>query len=483
MIRRDLSKSDETSFRTKSFSKKISTEKNKKTKSEILKFVQESEHSMVKIAAIDIDGIPRGKYIDKDKFESTLDNGASFCSVVFGWDCADELYDNTQSVGWHMGYSDFETSLDTNTFRTIPWEKDMPFLLMDYTDKKTGKSLEVCPRSLLKNVISKLEKEGFTPYVGCEYEFFNYLENAHGLKEKGFVDPKPITPGMFGYSLLRLSQNRGYVDSLMKNIPKFGIPLEGFHTETGPGVLEAAIQFSSALEAADRAVLFKMATKELAHPFGIIPTFMAKPSASLPGCGGHMHMSLKGKDGKPSFFEEGKEGNMSQTFRHFLAGQMHCLPQIMPMFAPTINSYKRFVEGYWAPTTATWGIENRTVSFRVIGGSPKSLRVEVRIPGADANPYLAVAASLASGLYGIKNKLELPTPVGGSAYGDKKELKQEALPKNLYEAALKMRDSPVAVELFGKTFVDHFSSTRIWEWRKYQQAVTNWEIERYFEII
>ncbi|PRP85213.1 L-glutamine synthetase, partial [Planoprotostelium fungivorum] len=459
-----------------------------KTEQHLIDIVNNSKHPMVKVAAIDIDGVPRGKYIDKNKFVSTLKNGSAFCSVVFGWDCADELYDRTKSVGWHMGYADFETSLDPKTFRQVPWEDDMPFLLMDYTNKKTGEGLPVCPRSLLKKVdriIGELKDEGFTAHVGCEYEFFNYLETPKTIRDKGYVNPEPLTPGMFGYSLLRTGRNREYISALMHHLHKFGIPIEGLHTETGPGVLEAAIQYSEALEAADRAILFKMGSKDIARDFGIIPTFMAKPSASLPGCGGHMHMSLTDEKNHPVFFDEKGKDKMSDTFRHFLAGQMHCLPQIMPMYAPTINSYKRFVEGYWAPTTATWGVENRTVSFRVIGGSPKSLRVEVRIPGADCNPYLGIAASLASGLYGIKNKLELPPPTGGSAYGDKGKggFVQETLPKNLHEAAQRMNESKVAREILGEEFVDHFAETRIWEWRKYQTAVTNWEIERYFEII
>lgn len=366
----------------------------------------------------------------------------------------------------------------------------MPFMLMDFTDKKTSQSIPPCPRSLLKKVIKELKTSGYNAYVGCEYEFFNYRETPESIREKGFVNPTPLTPGMFGYSLLRTGRNREYVSAMMNGLHKFGVPVEGFHTETGPGVLEAAIQYCEALEAADRAILFKMGAKDIARDFGIIPTFMAKPSASLPGCGGHMHMSLSDNNGKSMFYEKGAQDNMSDTFRHFLAGQMHCLPQIMPMYAPTINSYKRFVEGYWAPTTATWGVENRTVSYRVIGSSEKSLRVEVRIPGADCNPYLGIAASLASGLYGIKNKLELPSPIGGSAYGDKKvtdgtEKKEtlEKLPKNLLEGASRMRESKVAREIFGEDFVDHFTETRMWEWRKYQTAVTNWELERYFEII
>jgi len=271
---------------------------------------------------------------------------------------------------------------------------------------------------------------------------------------------------------------------VMEEMKKFGVPVEGLHTETGPGVLEAAIQFADALESADRAILFKMAIKDLGRNFGIMPTFMAKPNASLPGCGGHMHVSLHDlSDGKNIFPDDKDPDGMSQQFRHFVAGQMYCLPEILPMYAPTINSYKRMVEGFWAPTTPTWGIDNRTVSLRVIPGG-KATRVEVRIPGSDVNPYLGISAALASGVYGMKHKLALKAPVVGNAYGKKEDVNQrDRLPRNLSEAANRMGDSKIARELFGDVFVDHFVATRVWEWRQFQAAVTDWERQRYFEII
>jgi len=186
---------------------------------------------------------------------------------------------------------------------------------------------------------------------------------------------------------------------------------------------------------------------------------------------------------KNIFFDEKAQIVYSFHFEHFIAGQMYCLPEILPMFAPTINSYKRMVEGFWAPTTPTWGIENRTVSLRVIPAG-KATRVEVRIPGSDVNPYLGIAASIASGMYGIRNKLPLKPGVKGNAYGKKEEVNpRDSLPRNLSEAAIRMRDSKISRELFGDSFVDHFVATRIWEWRQFQSSVTDWEKQRYFEII
>ena len=211
--------------------------------------------------------------------------------------------------------------------------------------------------------------------------------------------PAPLTPGMFGYSLLRLNQNRGYVNALFDELGAFGVPIEGLHTETGPGVLEAAIRYSAPLESADRAVLFKSGAKEIGHRFGILPSFMAKWSSELPGCSGHIHQSLWDQAGRRtcSSIRRQRDG-MSSTFRSYIAGQLACLPELLPLYAPTVNSYKRLVEGAWAPTRANWGVDNRTTALRVIPGGAKCTRVETRVNGSDTNPYLALAAALASGL-------------------------------------------------------------------------------------
>ena len=263
---------------------------------------------------------------------------------------------------------------------------------------------------------------------------------------------------------------------------KFNVPLEGLHTETGPGVLEAAIQYSELLEAADRATLFKTGVKEIAYKHGIMATFMAKISESLPGCGGHVHQSLWDKEGKNNlFFDDGDALKMSDTMKSYLAGQLHCLPFLLPMYAPTVNSYKRLVEGAWAPTTLTWGVDNRTVAARVLCSSGKPSRLETRVIGSDANPYLAMAAALASGLYGIREKMKLTQPpTKGNGY---REFAYGTLPTNLYEATQRMKSSDVARNILGHDFVDHFTGTREWEWRQSLKAVTDWEFKRYFEII
>jgi len=215
--------------------------------------------------------------------------------------------------------------------------------------------------------------------------------------------------------------------------------------------------------------------------FGIMPSFMAKWNEKLPGCSGHTHQSLWNSSGDNAFYDSADTARMSSVFRHYLAGQMRLLPEILPFFAPTVNSYKRLVEGAWAPTRVNWGVDNRTTAFRVIPGSAKSTRLETRVVGSDVNPYLAAAACLAAGLYGIERKLDLPSPaVHGSGYKDEAAPR---LPSNLSEATARLSESKIARELFGDAFVDHFVTTRNWEWRQFQAAVTNWETERYFEII
>lgn len=452
-----------------------------KTASEILKLLKEKDTQKVKLAVTDIDGVLRGKVISFEKFTSIIEKGFGFCDVIFGWDAGDMAYDNAAITGWHTGYPDTNAVVDISTFRTVPWEGDIPFFLADFCDAD-GNDLPVCPRRLLKKIAKQAEEQGYKPYFSQEFEWFNLIDNTNELYAGKFRDMNTITQGMFGYSILRASQNSKYFNDLFDLLKKFGVPLEGLHTETGPGVYEAAILYSETVEAADRAVLFKTGVKQIAHQHGILATFMAKFSENLPGCSGHVHQSLWLKDGKQNlFYDKSTATKMSALMQSYIAGQLFCMPHILPMYAPTINSYKRLVEGAWAPTTLTWAIDNRTTALRALPGSNSSARLETRVVGSDANPYLAMAGCLASGLYGIKNNLKLETaPTKGSGYNDKSN---GTLPKNLWEATQNMKQSVIAKELFGQSFVDHFTGTREWEWRQFSKTVTDWELKRYLEII
>ena len=451
------------------------------TNSEIIEYVRSHGSGKVKIAFTDIDGILRGKYISIEKFLSVIESGTSFCDVIFGWDAGDVTYDNINFTGWHSGYPDCPARLDASTFRKIPWEDELPFFLGEMI-QHDGQPSPVCPRQLLKKILATAESEGFSPVFAQEFEWFNFAETPQTIHDKGYKNLQLLTPGMFGYSILRTSLKNEYFKDLFTQLVKFNVPLEGLHTETGPGTYEAAIAYAALPEAADRAVLFKTAVKEIAYRHGVMATFMAKINENLPGCGGHVHQSLWDKDSKTNLFYDDRDpAKMSELMKNYLAGQLYCLPYILPMFAPTINSYKRLVEGAWAPTTLTWGIDNRTVALRVLSGGSKSCRLETRVIGSDANPYLAMAACLASGLYGIRKKLSLTQPATvGNGY---KEFSYGVLPHNLYDATQMMKQSSVAKEIFGETFVEHFANTRDWEWRQHLKAVTDWEYKRYFEII
>ena len=335
---------------------------------------------------------------------------------------------------------------------------------------------------MLKRINKQANELGYSPKFSNEFEWFNFLESPQSLNLKNYTDPIPLTPGMFGYSILRFSQYSYFVNELFESIWEFGIPVEGMHTETGPGVYEACINYDDVLNAADKAVLFKSSVKEIAFREGIMASFMAKWNKELPGCSGHIHQSLWNKDGsKNLFYDSSKENRMSKLLESYLAGQLFCLPQILPMYAPTVNSYKRFVEGSWAPTTVSWGIENRTTALRVVNKTVEGMRLENRVPGSDTNPYLTMAASLASGLYGINHELTLDVvATKGNEYENQTT---EPLPNNLHKATKAMKESDIANELFGEVFVDHFIKTREWEWKQYDPQQSNWELKRYFEIV
>ena len=426
----------------------------------------------VKLGGFDIDCVLRGKYVSLDKFWGVAEGGLGFCDVIFGWDSGDQLYDNAAVTGWHSGYPDTHATVDLSTYRRIPWEEGTAAFLLDF-------DVPVSPRGVLQRVAEKARQMGFTVKCASEYEFFLFKETPESVRAKGYGNLVPLTPGMFGYSWLRASENAPLVHALLDGLDAFDIDLEALHTETGPGVYEAAIKYDALIRAADKAALFKTAAKEICARHGVMPCFMAKWSKELPGCSGHLHQSLWTLSGEPAFPDPRGPQGMSKAFQHYVAGQVALMPAFTALIAPTINSYKRMVRGAWSPTLATWGIENRTTALRVIFGSPGATRVEYRFAAADMNPYIAMAASVASGLYGIEHELTLPAETQGNGY----EARAEPLPASLREATARLAESKPARELLGETFVDHYLRTREWECRQFESAVTKWELERYFEII
>jgi glutamine synthetase len=432
------------------------------------------EHGIrkVKLGGFDVDGVLRGKYVSLDKFWGVAEGGLGFCDVIFGWDSGDMLYDNSEVTGWHSGYPDAHATVDLSTYRRIPWEEGTAAFLLDF-------EVPVSPRQVLQRVEQKARAMGFSLKCSCEYEFFLFKETPESVRAKGYANLTPLSPGMFGYSWVRSSENAALVHALQDGLLAFDVEIEGFHTETGPGVYEAAIRYDTLSRAADKAALFKTAAKEICARHGVMPCFMAKWNKELPGCSGHLHESLWSAAGEPVFHDPRAPRGMSKLMQHYVAGQVALMPAFTALIAPTVNSYKRMVRGAWSPTLATWGVENRTTALRVIPGSPSSMRVEYRFAAADMNPYIAMAASVASGLYGIERELPLPPETQGNGY----EAKAELLPATLREATARLAASKEARELLGEAFVEHYVRTRDWECRQFESAVTKWELERYFEII
>ncbi|OCL08817.1 glutamine synthetase/guanido kinase [Glonium stellatum] len=464
----------------------------------------------VKVAGVDVDGMLRGKLMSKKKFLSIAADGFGFCSVIFGWDMHDQTYFKELGISnKENGYRDVIAIPDLSSFRRIPWENNTPFCLVSFFDPDTHASLSACPRSLLKRAVDKLAENGLGAMAGAEYEFYQFrAPQGHDGSERNssstaaFLRENPVnslpslTEGMFGYSLTRPVHNQEYYYGIFDTCKQFDCGIEGWHTESGPGVFEAALEFGEITQMADKAALFKLVVKSLGSKYGITPCFMAKPREGLPGNSGHMHVSLVDKSGKNLFHreEEDKEHEwqdlryLSDMGRHFLAGLIDGLPDIMPIVAPNVNSYKRLVENFWAPVTVSWGLEHRAASIRLISpptSSPKATRFEVRVPGADANPHFVLAAILALGWRGIEKKMEISIPplgkgedVGGATD------KGERLAKSLKEATERfMRKESVAREVFGDEFVDHFGGTRQHEIRLWDEAVTDWEVRRYIETV
>jgi len=443
----------------------------------------------IKVAITDIDGVLRGKYMHRDKFLKAAESGFGFCDVIFGWDINDELYEfqdkkqENRFTGWHTGYPDTEVRIIPESARNIPFEKNTPFFLAELLNG------EVCPRSTLKKVLNRLESLGYQPKSAFEYEFFLFDETPNSIRQKNYKNLNNFTPGMYGYSVIRNSVHSDLYHQLLDMCTSMDMPLEGLHTETGPGVLEAAIMVDEALVSADKATLFKTFTKVLAQRNDLMANFMAKWSELYPGQSGHIHISLLDLDGQPVFASK-EDNKLSNQMLFFLGGLQKYMREFSVMFAPTVNSYNRLCPGAWAPINMTWGIENRTTAFRVIQGGPSSQRIESRLGGADANPYLALAATLGAGLLGIEEKIHPNKPIKGGAY-DIRVPREFQVPANLAESTELFYNSRAARNIFGDKFVDHFSDTRIWEYSEYNKErkfletdkISVWELSRYFEII
>ena len=435
-----------------------------------------------KVGLTDIDGVIRGKFVSLDKLASLMEKLGGFCDCVFGWDVDDQLYDAGDYTGWHTGFPDTAFRLLTETERWLD-EENCPYFVAEFV-QRDGSPHPLCPRTRLQHVLDLYADRGLSVRSGFEYEFFVFSETAHSVREKGYRNLTPITPGNFGYSMLRTSVEAELFGGLMDYAQAMGFDLEGLHCETGPGVWEAALRSEIGVEAADRASLFKTFAKVFLQRRDLMGTFMAKWSMDYPGQSGHFHFSVIDEHQSNQFYDGAAAEGISNMQRHAVGGLQRYLPEMLPLLAPTINSYTRLVKGAWAPTAATWGVENRTAGIRVVPAGANAQRIECRVSGADANPYLAAAGTLLAALRGIEEALEPTAPVSGNAYEIQDTLPAEQqFPTNLRASAQRLAQSTVARSGLGETFVEHFVMSRLFECAEYDRNLNDWQLARYFEII
>jgi glutamine synthetase len=442
-----------------------------------------AEHGIetVKIGTPDIDGVYRGKRLSTKQFlDGCEGDGFAQCDVVFGWDIAEEVITGQKlAIGSaDTGFADILLRPDLATFRIVPWEPASAAVVCDVYSEH-GEPVAVSPRTVLRRVLDRAAKLGYTAAMAVELEFRIFREDQETLRAKDFSDLRPLNPGYNCYSISHASIDDDVVGGLRRYMDAYGIEVEGYSREHGEGMYEMNLRYCNALEAADRGMLFKSGAKEVLAQSGAVPTFMAKYSDRMDGCSGHIHQSLWQGDAN-AFWDGAAPHHMSSTLMSYLAGALQTMPELFALYAPNVNSYKRYVSGSWAPTAASWAIENRTSSLRAITNGETAIRVEHRVPGADVNPYLGFAACLAGGLYGIERGLTPPPPAQGNVYETEG---LPPLPRTLDEAIERLDASAVAREFLGDAFVDHYVAMRRWEVEKHRRAVTAWERARYFEQV
>ena len=434
----------------------------------------------VRIGGADLDGVYRGKRVSADHFLAAAEEGFPQCEVIFGWDIQDRVIGSLPHSNWESGFGDIVMRPDLSTLAVVPWEEGSASAVCDFYTE-AGEPLAISPRFVLQRVVRRVLEAGLRPVMAAELEVRFFREDQESLREKGFSGLRPLNPGLNCYSIHHASIDEPLIGRVRQCMNDYGIPVDAYNREHGAGMYEINLRHTDALRAADQTMLYKSGCKEIAAQMGALPTFMAKFADNVDGCGGHIHQSLWSADGEESaFWDDGGDHHLSPVLKQYLAGLLATIPEFMLMYAPNVNSYKRIVPRTWVPTNLTWGLDNRTVALRVIASSPNAIRIENRVPGADLNPYLALAASLAGGLHGIERKLEPPPPTKGNAY---EVADAEPIPRSLPEALERFRASALAREAFGEEFVEQYAALRRWEVERHRLAVTDWERRRYFEMV
>lgn len=439
--------------------------------------VQAKEIDTVLVCFPDMQGRLMGKRVTGHFYLEHAMHELHVCDYLLANDMDNKPVPGYEAANWDRGYGDFELKSDLSTLRLIPWLPATALVLADCVDHH-GEEVPHAPRTILKRQVERARAQGYVVKMGSELEFYVFDETLDALREKRYRGGKTAGWYIEDYHIFQTSKEEELIRAIRNALDEAGIPVEFSKGEFGPGQEEINLRYADALEMADRHVIYKNAAKEIAYQQGKSVTFMAKWDYELAGNSFHLHSSLWDEEGKtPLFHDENDARGMSTLFRHYLAGQLALAQEMTYFFAPYVNSYKRFQAGSFAPTKAVWSGDNRTSGFRVLGSGAGS-RVECRIPGADANPYLAFAATIAAGLHGIERSLELEPAFEGNAYAaeDVREV-----PKTLREALAALERSTVLREALGDPVIEHYLHTGRWEQLEYDRRVTDWELIRNFE--
>ncbi len=422
-----------------------------------------------------------GKRFDADFFvESVHKSGTHGCDYLLTTDMEMEPVRGYSFANWELGYGDFHLVPDLKTLRLATWLDKTAMVLCDIENDKTHQLTPEAPRSILKNQLQQLQNQGFESMMASELEYYVFENSYKVAHQQHYQDLKPAGWYLEDYHILQGSRNEPFTATARRHLKNSGVPVETSKGEWGLGQHELNVRYAEGLDMADRHVVYKQCLKELADSMGLSVTFMAKYSAEGAGSSCHIHVSLW-QNGQNAFVGEQAIGPVmgSDVFKWFLGGCIAHAPEVMVFYAPTVNSYKRYADGSWAPTRLAWSYDNRTAGFRVVGKG-NSLRIECRIPGADANPYLAFAALLASGLSGIKNQTAPPDIFVGDIYAAQH---LPRVPYTLSEAVKVFENSDFAKITFGEAVVRHYAHFYNSEQTAYNKTVTDWERKRYFERI
>jgi glutamine synthetase len=442
------------------------------TLDELNRLIDEKDIDTVILAFADMQGRLVGKRVAARLFrEDVAEHGAEACNYLLAVDVEMNTVDGYRISSWETGYGDMVLTPDFDTLRLIPWLPGSALVMADLTTPD-GVGVDVSPRAILKKQIDRLAEKGLVPFVGTELEFIVFDDSFRAAWAKGYTDLTPASDYNIDYALLASTRMEPLLRDIRLGMEGAGMYCEGVKGECNFGQQEIAFRYTEALATCDNHSIYKNGAKEIADAHGKSLTFMAKYN-EREGNSCHIHLSVRGTDGS-AVMADGQ--GMSKLMEHWIAGLLHTMREMTLFFAPNINSYKRYVEGSFAPTAVAWGHDNRTCSLRVVGHGA-GMRVENRVPGGDVNPYLAVAAIIAGGLYGIENELELEPMFTGNAY----ESDKPRVPSTLRDAAELFDASAIARAAFGDPVVEHYLNNARVEQRAYDAAITDWERVRGFE--